>query len=100
MSTLLQNDYHLLEEKTDVLKTMGHPIRLSIVQLLVESEEMTVTEIYSKLNIEQAVASHHLRIMKNANVLLSTKHGKHVHYSLAEESIKMVFLSLFPMANQ
>ena len=88
---LLYDNFELLESKSELLKTMGHPIRLSIVQLLSDSEELTVTEIYSKLEIEQAVASHHLRIMKNGNVLKSSKKGKNNFYSLTHPNIKSIF---------
>lgn len=99
MKSILHLDFDLLESKTDVLKTMGHPIRLSIVECLVHADALTVTEIYSALDIEQAVASHHLRIMKNANVVQSTKDGKNVFYKLADPSIKMIFLAVLPLAN-
>ena len=91
MSTLLHTDFELLEEKSELLKTMGHPIRLSIVELLSKNKKMTVTEIYNALEIEQAVASHHLRIMRNSRILKSTKSGKHSFYALQDSSIKKLF---------
>lgn len=89
--TLLQTDFELLEEKAEMLRTLGHPIRLSIVELLSHKNKQTVTELYTALEIEQAVASHHLRIMKNSNILKSTKSGKNAYYSLADPSIKKIF---------
>lgn len=89
--TLLQTDFELLEEKAEMLRTLGHPIRLSIVELLSSKKKLTVTELYTALDIEQAVASHHLRIMKNSNILKSTKSGKNAYYSLADPSIKKIF---------
>lgn len=74
-----------------MLRTMGHPIRLSIVELLSAKKRMTVTELYTALEIEQAVASHHLRIMKNSNILKSTKSGKNSFYSLSDNSFKKLF---------
>lgn len=89
--TLLQTDFELLEEKAEMLRTLGHPIRLSIVELLSSKKKQTVTELYTALEIEQAVASHHLRIMKNSNILTSTKSGKNAFYALADPSIKKIF---------
>ena len=88
---LLQDKFDLLEEKSEVLKTMGHPLRLCIIDLLTKDKQLTVTEIYSVLDVEQAVASHHLRIMKNAKVLKSSKSGKNVYYSLYDNSIKKIY---------
>lgn len=89
--TLLHTDFEFLEEKAEMLRTLGHPIRLSIVELLCQNEEQTVTELYTALEIEQAVASHHLRIMKNCNILKSSKSGKNAYYSLADSSIEKMF---------
>ena len=88
---LLHTDFDLLEEKSELLKTMGHPIRLSIIELLCTKDRQTVTELYTSLEIEQAVASHHLRIMKNSNILKSSRSGKNAYYSLADKNIKKIF---------
>lgn len=89
--TLLQEKFDLLEEKSEVLKTMGHPLRLCIIDILRGGKQLTVTEIYSALEIEQAVASHHLRIMKNSGILKSSKSGKNVFYELKEGHIEEIF---------
>ena len=57
-----------LKDSTETLRAIAHPIRIAIVDLLYHNGQMTVTDIYEKLNIEQAIASHHLRILKNKKV--------------------------------
>lgn len=89
--TLLQTDFELLEKKSEMLKTLGHPIRLGIVELLSAKDKLTVTELYTNLEIDQPVASHHLRIMKRSGILRSIKQGKNTYYSLSEPSIKKIF---------
>ena len=46
---------------------------------------MNVTEIYEQLGIEQAVASHHLRILKDRGVVQVRRDGKNSNYSLTSE---------------
>jgi len=92
---LFLDNFELLEEKSELLKTMGHPLRLSIVELLSNNPKMSVTEIYTELEIEQAVASHHLRIMKNGGVVISEKDGKNSFYSLTHDNIKIIYESIF-----
>ena len=87
----LQSNFELLEKKSELLRTMGHPIRLSIIELLSRNEKLTVTELYSELEIDQPVASHHLRIMKKSNILKSIKEGKNAFYSLADPNIQSIF---------
>lgn len=84
MESILQSHFEELESRALKLRTMGHPIRLAILILLQETEELTVTDIYTQLDIEQAVASHHLRIMKGANLVKSRKSGKNILYRKQE----------------
>jgi DNA-binding transcriptional ArsR family regulator len=78
-------DIQFLENSTETLRAIAHPIRIAIVDLLFKKERMSVTEIYEQLNIEQAVASHHLRIMKNKNILEVEREGKSSYYSLVNQ---------------
>lgn len=73
-----------LEDATETLRAIAHPIRIAIIDLLYNNGQMTVTNIYKKLKIEQAIASHHLRILKNKNILIVQREGKNSLYSLAK----------------
>lgn len=64
------------------MRAMAHPMRIAIIDLLNNGNKMSVTEIYKKLKIEQAAASHHLNILKNKGVLNSQREGKKIFYSL------------------
>ena len=89
--TLLHDNFEALETKSELIRNMGHPIRLSIIEILSKAKQLNVTEIYTQLQIEQAVASHHLRIMKKSGILQSVKDGKHILYSLRHPYIKTIF---------
>ncbi|NTV82945.1 MAG: winged helix-turn-helix transcriptional regulator [Bacteroidales bacterium] len=71
-----------LEQAASKLRAMAHPMRIAIIDLLHDGNQMSVTEIYSKLKIEQAAASHHLNILKNKGVLASRRDGKKIFYSI------------------
>lgn len=71
-----------LEAASEMLKAIAHPMRIAIVGLLDENKKLNVTEIYEALGIEQAVASHHLSILKNKDVVVSERCGKNCIYSL------------------
>jgi len=74
-----------LEDSTETLRAIAHPIRIAIIDLLFTNGQMTVTDIYRNLHIEQAIASHHLRILKGKNVVNAERHGKNSLYSLTKE---------------
>jgi ArsR family transcriptional regulator len=75
-------DINSLEAQADVLRAIAHPLRIWIIILLQQHGELTVTEIYEKMDIEQAIASHHLGILKNKGVLRAQRDGKNTNYSL------------------
>lgn len=71
-----------LEMAASKLRAISHPMRIAIIDLLTQDEKLSVTEIYKALNIEQATASHHLNILKNKGVLVSSREGKKIFYSI------------------
>ena len=75
-------DLNFLEESTETMRAIAHPIRIAIIDLLQRNEQMSVTQIYEALDIEQAVASLRLRIMKNKNVVVVQRDAKFSLYSL------------------
>jgi DNA-binding transcriptional ArsR family regulator len=83
-----------LEDSTETLRAIAHPIRIAIIDLLYTNGQMTVTDIYQNLNIEQAVASHHLRILKGKNVVNAERDGKNSLYALTKEEYYEVIKTL------
>jgi predicted transcriptional regulator len=49
-------DINTLETQAEVLRAIAHPLRIWIIILLHQHGELTVTEIYEKMDIEQAIA--------------------------------------------
>ena len=88
---------HLTAEKitrvAEILKTIGHPVRLQILEALEEKEPLTVTEIQEKIesDTEQSLLSHHLIKMKDRGILKCEKHGMNVLYRLEDRKILKIF---------
>jgi len=74
----------LLDTTARMLRCLGHPVRLQILDLLERRSEATVTEIYEALGIEQAVCSQHLNLMRDKAILSRRKEGVHVLYRLGD----------------
>ncbi|MCK9269608.1 MAG: metalloregulator ArsR/SmtB family transcription factor [Bacteroidales bacterium] len=79
-------DPEKLEAAASRLRAIGHPMRIAIIELL-EQRPLNVTEIYTKLEIEQAAASHHLNILKNKNMLVSRRRGRQIFYSIRNHAL-------------
>lgn len=80
-------DVTKLEMAASKLRAIAHPMRIAVIGLLQQNEKLSVTEIYTSLDIEQAAASHHLNILKTKGVLLSKRDGKKIFYSLKSRSL-------------
>jgi DNA-binding transcriptional ArsR family regulator len=83
-------DLRKLEEAASRLRAIAHPMRIAIISLLETNPKLNVTEIYARLKIEQAAASHHLNILKNKGILASKRAGKQTFYFLRHDSLSQV----------
>jgi DNA-binding transcriptional ArsR family regulator len=83
-------DIKKLEDAASRLRAIAHPMRIAIISLLDNNVKLNVTEIYAKLKIEQASASHHLNILKNKGVLSSKRAGKQTFYFLKNEALTSI----------
>jgi len=66
---------------TYVFKALGDPTRRRILELLCD-RDLTPTEILRELNVTQPTLSHHLDILKRANLVTSEREGQFIRYSL------------------
>ena len=68
---------------------MAHPIRLGIVELLNEANgSLSVTKIYTKLDLAQPIVSHHLGVLRNVGVVTKEQQSRFVYYTLSKDVIK------------
>ena len=66
-----------------VLKTIAHPMRIAIIDILKDEKELTVNEICKRLNdADQSLVSHNLANMKYKGVLGSRREGRNIYYHL------------------
>jgi DNA-binding transcriptional ArsR family regulator len=83
-------DYSELRKAVLVLRAVNHKLRQRIIDLLEENGQMTVTDIYVKLRLEQSVASQHLAILRRASVVVTDRQGKFIYYSLNHDRLSQI----------
>ena len=64
-----------------VFKALNDPTRREILDLLKETD-MNAGEIASHFNITKPSISHHLDLLKQADLVVSVKNGQYVNYTL------------------
>jgi ArsR family transcriptional regulator len=72
--------------KAEFFKTLGHPARIRILEVLREGEH-SVGEMIPKVEIESSHMSHQLAILRRANIVRARKVGSAVMYSVADPRI-------------
>lgn len=83
-------DYIQTKSAAMILRAVNHKLRQQIIKLLEENKRMNVTDIYVKLRLEQSVASQHLAILRRANVVITERDGKFIHYKLNHDKIAQI----------
>jgi ArsR family transcriptional regulator len=78
-----------MEDISDILKALGDPTRLRIVEMLA-GRELCVCEIQERLELSQPLASHHLRELKRAGLVLARREGVWNYYRLDSKRIATV----------
>ena len=79
--------------EAEVLKVLGHPIRLKIVAGLC-TRECNVKHIWECLGLPQATVSQHLALLKNKGIIEGKRDGVEVHYSVIHPLAKKIIASL------
>ena len=80
--TKFRTDPAKLKRVARLMKTMSHQSRLSIVELLLEKERLSVTDIYEEIGISQSNASQHLKALEMVEILLAEREGKQIFYRI------------------
>ena len=78
-----------LGEAAECLKTLAHPHRLRIVQMLLKGR-YTVGELADACGIPSHMASEHLRLMQRCGFLDVEKEGRRVYYTIAEPHLASI----------
>jgi ArsR family transcriptional regulator len=79
-------DIEMLQQAAEILKTVGHPVRLRIIEAL-ESSELTVKDIQERIGQPQAITSQQLSLMKGRGLVRSRRDGTNVYYALANDLV-------------
>ncbi len=71
---------------SDALKQLGDPSRLKIFWLLCHTEEC-VTDIAAMVDMSSPAVSHHLRLLKQADLIISRREGKEMLYKASDTEL-------------
>ena len=82
----IQKSKDFYEIHARLCKSMAHPTRLHILDLL-KSESKTVNELAAELGIAQSNLSQHLMIMRESGIVETNRVGSNIYYKVANPKI-------------
>ena len=80
-------DADVLAEASECLKTLAHPLRLRMVEMLLGGR-YTVGELAKACSITSPMASGHLRLLERCGLLGHRREGREVFYQVAQPCLK------------
>lgn len=76
----------LHQMKAEFFKTLSHPLRIRVLELLSEREH-SVGELLRAIDIEASNLSQQLAVLRRAGLVATRKEGSAVYYSLVSTQI-------------
>jgi ArsR family transcriptional regulator len=89
MPNLLSTADARLERAAAVLKCLGHPLRLQLLEAMA-SGERTVSDLQAATGASQAVVSQQLGVLRGRGVVSAVRRGTHVFYGIADPRVTHV----------
>ena len=74
------------ERLAEIMQALASPVRLRILSAL-RVQPSTVTALSEQLHIGQTTASNHLRLLRHLSLVIGTRDGRHIHYSLFDDHV-------------
>ena len=84
------------EREAEILKVLGHPIRLKIVAGLI-SQVCNVKKIWECLELPQATVSQHLALLKNKGIIEGERDGVEVYYRVVSTQARQIVEAMFTL---
>lgn len=72
--------------KAEFFKTLGHPVRIRVLELLSERDH-AVSEMLNEVGVEAAHLSQQLAVLRRAGLVTARREGSTVHYTLADPGV-------------
>ncbi|MFF2779382.1 ArsR/SmtB family transcription factor [Streptomyces sp. NPDC058052] len=76
----------LYQLKAEFFKTLGHPVRIRVLELL-SLREHAVAELLAEIAVEPAHLSQQLAVLRRANLVVARREGSSVRYSLTDPQV-------------
>jgi DNA-binding transcriptional ArsR family regulator len=84
-----------IKKSVKLLKLLSEESRLRIMLYLAKAGPCTVSEIVEALDLVQSTTSHHLSLLRTADLVITSRDGKNVYYDINDPMWKEMGLQFF-----
>lgn len=82
----------LYEAKADFFRTLGHPARIRVLELL-SARDHAVHELLAAIDIEPSNLSHQLAVLRRTGLVTQTRRDGQVLYSISAPEIRDLLMA-------
>lgn len=93
---LHHDDFRARAVAAQRFRALGDETRLRILQSLVDGDR-TVSELIDLLDIGQSLVSHHLRILRDAGLVVDRREGRWAYYEVVGQALAAVKLTVYEL---
>src|SRR5881628_2787368 len=79
---------HERDQLAAQFKALADPTRIAIVNQLSAADEVCVCNLTAAFDLSQPTISHHLRILRDAGLVESTRRGTWAYYRLVPDAVR------------
>lgn len=90
----MDNNINHYTEAAEILKVLAHPVRLCIVNGLLEKGECNVSFMQSCLKTPQSTVSQHLQKLKAAGIIEGRREGLEIYYRIRDARVAELIKAL------
>jgi len=84
------------KKNSELLKALGHPVRLQLVMGLLEHDGCNVNRMVGQLGLPQSTVSQHLALLRHAGIIEFRKEGKKNCYRITDKRVTALVRALKP----
>lgn len=88
-----------LDDAAELMRVMGHPIRLSLIRAIA-NHELSVGEIENVTSVTQPTLSQQLAVLRKADMVQTRRQAKQIFYSLNAERLETITCFVCRLAGQ
>lgn len=83
----MDQNYQKFNDSAELLKTLAHPVRICIVNGLLENGECNVSHMQNCLGAPQSTISQHIQKLKAAGIIEGRRKGLEIYYQVINEKV-------------